>query len=200
MIVSNVSAAAWEGDAFLLTGAGTAWSTPWALNGADFSSTNTFAIVLAAGASKKFVLSGDSNARSGYFEILSREGFSDDSVITSFFYNFLELEDGGEMSADALANKLLASDRLLDSTGVPAGIAATKFVFAAERTSSVNTGFAWAPFSVLTGFQITLTLFDQQGTQLEQRTITFLGHKAQFISEAFPGVPDDFFGLCSDRV
>ena len=28
VIVSNVSAAAWEGDAFLLTGAGAAWSTP----------------------------------------------------------------------------------------------------------------------------------------------------------------------------
>lgn len=165
VIVSNISNEVWIGDAFLRTGAGVAWATPWTLNGFAIS-TNGFVYVLPAGASRKVVLKGDSKARAGYLEISGREGFPEDAVITSFFYNFLSQGQGAQ-SKHVAAQSPLNNGQLLDSTGVPAGRAATKLAFPVEKTSSVNTGFAWAPFSVLTGFEITLTLFDEQGNQVQ---------------------------------
>ena len=58
----------------------------------------------------------------------------------------------------------------------------------------MNTGFAWAPFSMTHQFKVVATLLDQDGSQIGSEEITFAGHLAQFFTETFAGIQDGFLG------
>lgn len=178
LLVSNRSGAAWQGTATLRQGNEQPWSTPWSLNGASRSGSSAFDISLPARATAKFVLGGDSSARAGYLGISGKTGFTDADVTTAFFYNL----------ADTAGN-------LQDSIGVPAAQSGTSFLFPVEKSSSANTGFAFAPFLVTAPFEILATLRNAAGAELQTVTLTFNGHRALFFTEIFTNVPDGLTGL-----
>ena len=109
-------------------------------------------------------------------------GFSSDVVILSFFYNLLQNSGQTQLSG---------------STGVSANISNTKIFFNVEKTASVNTRFAWPPFSILSEFQITVRLFDTAGILSQTQNLTFEGHRASFFTEVLGNVPDRFVGHVS---
>ncbi|MDA2924508.1 hypothetical protein MYX65_07605 [Acidobacteria bacterium AH-259-L09] len=176
LIVSNKSNSSWEGTILLRQGNDQNWSSPWAVNGSAQTASTSFDITLGPDATKKFVLTGDAQAQTGYLLVAGRNGFTTSSITPSFFYNFF------------------SNGRLVDSTGVPASSESTRFVFPVEKTETVNTGFAWAPSSVTSPFQITLTLFDTDGSQVQKKTLTYEGHLARFFTEIFDSVLDGFIG------
>jgi hypothetical protein len=153
------------------------WSSPWSLNGVDQTGTSEFDITLGPGSSKKFVFVTDA-LQTGYLEIVTRTG-SPDSIAPFFFYNFLQ--DG----------------QLKDSTGTAGGEAKKRFWFSVEKTFTVNTGFAYISRSDSGSFEITLTLFDETGNQVQQETLKYEGHLARFFAGPdgiFSNVPDGFIG------
>src|SRR5262245_30915947 len=87
LMVTNKTSAQWQGTGLLRQGNNQAWSTPWAVNGADQSGSSTFDISLAAGGTSKFILTGDPSARAGYLMLVGKTGFSSTDVAVAFFYN-----------------------------------------------------------------------------------------------------------------
>ncbi len=176
VIISNNTGQQWQGTARLREGNNQNWSTQWAVNGADSTATNGFDITVAAGSAEKFVLTSNADLKPGYLQIFPDTGFTSEGITLSFFYNFLQ------------------EGQLVDSTGVAAANSNTKFIFNVEKTATVNTGFAWAPFSMTHPFKVTATLLDQDGGQIGSEEITFAGHLAQFFTETFTGVQNGFLG------
>ncbi|MDA2937718.1 hypothetical protein MYX75_05580 [Acidobacteria bacterium AH-259-A15] len=164
----------WEGTATLREGNHEPWSTSWSVNvGAAVGSKATFDITLGPKETKKFILTGDSEARSGYLII---SGIGDDLIVTSFFYNFL------------------VSGQLVDSVGVAEGFQSLTALFPVEKTSTVNTGFAYASDVAAPPFQVVLSLIDEDGKRVQKKTLTFEGHLARFFTEVFDGISDGFVG------
>ena len=99
-------------------------------------------------------------------------------MAVAFFYNFL------------------SNGQLLDSTGTPPSVEATTFTFPVEKTSVVNTAFAFALVGDADAFEITLTLYDEAGTLVQETTLTYEGHLARFFDddEVFNEIPDGFLG------
>ena len=192
LLVSNNGTATWEGKASLRQGNEQPWAGNWAVNGVA-SGGSDFDILLTGGSTKKFVLTGDASLRAGYLRIDPENGLSSQPITTSFFYNFLTPGQAAAQGGPSPSSVLGIAD-LLDSTGVPAQAPSAKFVFAVEKTANLNTGFAWAPFSIGTAFGITATLFREDGTQFQQKARNFAGHLAEFFSETFDNVPDGFVG------
>ena len=176
VIISNNTGQQWEGAARLREGNDQNWSTQWAVNGADSTGTSGFEVTVAAGSAEKFVLTSNAGLKAGYLQIFPGEGFSSEGITLSFFYNFLQ------------------EGQLVDSTGVAAANSNTKFIFNVEKRATVNTGFAWAPFSMTHQFKVTATLLDNDGVQIGSEEITFGGHLAQFFTETFAGIQDGFLG------
>jgi len=113
-----------------MTGNELAWEGTWAVQGATKNQSGGFPVELSSGATAKYVLTGDSQARAGYLVLLPDEGGSEQGIEVTFFYN---LKNGGQ---------------LLDSTGVPILPAASHFVLPVEKTAAASTGFAWAPMCI----------------------------------------------------
>ena len=176
VIISNNTGQQWQGTARLREGNDQNWSTQWALNGADPTGTSAFEVTVAAGSAEKLVLTSNASLKPGYLQIFPDEGFTSEGITLSFFYNFLQ------------------EGQLVDSTGVAATNSNTKFIFNVEKTAAVNTGVAWAPFSMTHAFKITATLFGADGGRIGSEEITFAGHLAQFFTETFTGIQDGFLG------
>lgn len=176
LLVTNKTNSRWEGTVRLRQGNDGEWNTPWAVNGADASGDTEFHLPIEAKATRKFVLSGDDQARAGYLQLLPGDGFSSQDVTSVLFYN---LSDG---------------QRLLESTGTVANPPATGFLFPVEKTTTVNTGLAYAPFLVTTSFKIRLILYDGAGAVVAEEERPNLGHFAGFFSEIFDPIPNGFVG------
>jgi hypothetical protein len=179
VIVSNLSESPWNGNAQLRQGINDPWSAPWTLTrNAQLATPNdsSFPIDLDPDETVKYVLGGDAAVRSGYISIDPEPGSETSDIAVSFFYN-LEI-----------------NQQLADSTGTPAGKPAREFVIPVEKSLAVNTGLAWASPDETFPFDITLRLFDQEGTLVEERIEKFSGHLAVFFTELFESIPDDFLG------
>ncbi len=127
-------------------------------------------------ATQKFVLTGFVDVETGFLAVFADSGFSSSDVAVAFFYNFL------------------SNGQLLDSTGTPPSVEATTFTFTVEKTSVVNTAFAFALVGDADAFEITLTLYDEAGTLVQETTLTYEGHLARFFDEVFNEIPDGFLG------
>jgi hypothetical protein len=178
LIITNKSSTDWDGMAWLRQGADSDWEGAWTLDGSP-GANSRFEIHLAPHASRKFVLRGDSAARPGYLYLTASGGLNTRAVTSSFFYNFL------------------SGTQLMDSTGVPAASPSTSSVFPVEKTARVNTGLAWAAADSNAGGDIRLTLYDDGGQLIAEKTETLQGHSARFFAGSdgfFPTVPDGFVG------
>ncbi|MEJ2080523.1 MAG: hypothetical protein P8Z74_21445 [Acidobacteriota bacterium] len=178
LFVSNKTNSLWEGTAMLRQGSSEPWASSWSLDGVDQSGSTGFGISLGPRATQKYVLKGSDQAQTGYLQMVTKTGPAN-AVAASFFYNFIQ------------------NDQLLDSTGTDGGEAKKKFWFPVEKTETANTGFAFAAGTESESFAITLTLFDEEGTQVGQQVSPYAGHMARFFAGPdgiFPSVPDGFVG------
>lgn len=176
MLISNKSDAAWSGRVSLKEGNNEKWSGPWRFNGQEGTGTGGFNISMAPKGTIKVRLSGDSATRSGYLQMQGAEPSSVVDLAVSYFYSYL------------------VNDRLMESVGSSAGDPGRSFSFPVEKTTSANTGFAWAPNSVTTPFPIVLTLYDANGRQVDKKTATYTGHEAKFFDQVFNSVPFGYLG------
>lgn len=176
LFISNKNGSTWEGTILPREGNAENWSRPWSVNGDDRSGASSFDLSIGPDSTQKFLLTGDDKVRAGFLEVVGRNGSETADIATSFFYN------------------LFQDNQLVDSIGVPASVRGRRFVFPVEKTSTVDTGFAWAPSLVTSSFPIDLTLFDQNGDQVQQETLTYDGHLARFFTEVFDSIPDGFIG------
>jgi hypothetical protein len=176
VMISNRTGNRWEGAGYLYSGSTEKWTTRWSIDGTEQYQRESFPISLPARSTKKYVLSGDDTVRTGFLRIVSNNGHSRKDVALAFFYNYKQ------------------SGALVDSTGVPFGSPSDNFLFPVEKTSSVNTGFAWAPATYKKPTNITAQLYDSLGDLVQEKILTFEGHLAQFFSEIFDVVPDGFLG------
>lgn len=176
IILTNKLSTEFNGGVNLRKGDGEAWDTPFRVNGQLASDTNV-QVTLPPFGSVKLVLQGEPTAAIGYLVVYGSGANSGSDVAAAFFYNFYS---GG---------------RLVDSIGVPAGTQSLQHMFAVEKSATVNTGFAWAPpWTPIAPFEITVTLYDAAGNQVQQKTVPFTGHQAKYFSEVFDGVPANFVG------
>jgi hypothetical protein len=177
LLVSNTKSDEWRGKIALFTGLEQAWPTPWSANDMPMAQPE-LPFQVAGNSSLKIVLRGDATARAGYLRMTPGQGSVDDDLTVSFFYNYV------------------VEGALVDSIGVQQSTASTVFLFNVEKTSTVNTGLAWAPDADTSTFDIKLTLFRQDGSSLPPVIQTFEGHKAQFFDDQslFPSVPNGFSG------
>ncbi|MDA2930891.1 hypothetical protein MYX84_13265 [Acidobacteria bacterium AH-259-O06] len=178
LIVSNKSSSQWDGEIQLLEGNDEPWSTPWKVNGISLPGHIVNLTIPGAG-TQKLRFTGDSQAKAGYLKI---SGQSESpplglGLAIQFFYEFKQ------------------NDQLIDSTGTPLVLLpSASWAFPVERSSTANTGFAWAPAFAKGPFSISMTLFDEDGNAVGKETLTFSGHLARFFDEVFSGVPTNFLG------
>ncbi len=167
--VTNRSGADWRGRAELDGGA---WppARNWILDGTDRTGQSGFDILLEPNQTRQFVLSRMGDAVSGWLEILPQPGSDAAALATAFFYNFS------------------IGDQLEDSTGVAPARTTTAVRFPVSRATRLNTGLAVRR----AGSPVTFTLYDQQGTPLQELTAPFDG--AIFFNELFFGVGAQFIG------
>jgi predicted choloylglycine hydrolase len=176
ILLSNKRASDWSGHFNLVSGNHESWAGSWSLDGSDRTGLSTFAVSIPPQSTVKLRLSGDSASRSGYLEMFADGSCSVNDVATSYFYSFLE------------------HGQLKFSTGSAAAPSGRLFGFPVEKTFTVNTGIAWAPDSVTSPFAIVVTLFDNIGAQVQQKTLIYSGHEAKFFDQVFDNIPSEFLG------
>ncbi len=166
---TNRSDANWQGRVEL-DGGGWPARRNWSLDGVDRTGQSGFDIVLEPNQTRQFVLSRTGSAVSGWLEIRPQPGSDAAALATAFFYNFS------------------IGDRLEDSTGVAPARTTTAVRFPVNRATQLNTGLAVRR----AGSPLTFTLYDEEGSQLQQVTAPFDG--AVFFNELFFGVDAQFVG------
>ncbi len=190
IIVTNKASSVRTVDFLLLEGYDRPWSVPFSVNGGPHAG-NIVRVTLAARSVRKLRLTGGEDPHVGYLSF--REDFIYPGFVTPLATQFYyEYRRDGE---------------LIDSIGAPTGLATfgtNALAFPVERSGTVNTGLALAPWSAPGGsrnpFLYTLRLFDEDGNQIGLRTFTFRGHEARFFDEFFPNVPEEFLGWLSLEV
>ncbi len=73
------------------------------------------------------------------------------------------------------------------------GSPGTVFTFPVEKTTEADTGKAYVA-STTVPFLVVMTLYDSDGTQLQQSFVTYDGHVAKFFSELFQNISTGFVG------
>ena len=174
IIIANPRATGFTGRLELRKGNGVLWNTPFTVNDQAYSGSSV-PITLAPFATGKFVLRSNT-LQIGYLDLLGREGSNGSDVAVSFFYNFLS---GGT---------------LVESTGIPNSSISRGHVFGVEHSSRVNTALAWCSFYPTDPFDITLTLYDAAGVQVQQKVYPYTGHLPRYFTELFDNVPAEFVG------
>jgi hypothetical protein len=176
LIITNRTSSTRTGRVWIRQGFNQRWEGRWAVNGRNFSGSDFVPYSLNPRASVKLRLTGDSETRVGYLEIEADSG--EDDIAVSYFYEFR------------------AGGFLRDSVGSPESALGRRFVFGVEKTSTVDTGFAWSPssHSGASGFPVELTLYTEGGSIRLQKAVTFTGHLAAFFSEVFTEVSGNFRG------
>jgi hypothetical protein len=177
ILVSNTSATEWGGKFSVRKGNDEFWGSPLQVDGTDISNLPDFRVNLPPRGTKKLALTGDESLRVGYLEILGLGDSSTSDIVISLFYNFF---------LDSV---------LIDSTATPPAELNTVFLLPVEKSVAVNTGFAWAPGFQTDPFDILITLFDEDGNEIDSRTLTYDGHLARFFTEVFEGIPEEMLGL-----
>ena len=176
IILTNKLATEFAGGVDLRKGDGLLWDTSFRVNG-QLSSQTSVAVTLPAFGSIKLLLQGEPTVAVGYLLVYGSGANSGSDVAASFFYNYYS---GG---------------KLIDSIGVPASNQSYQHMFSVEKSTTVNTGFAWAPpWTPIGSFEITVTLYDVAGNQVQQKQVPFTGHLARYFTEVFDGVPANFVG------
>ena len=176
LLLSNKRDTEWSGRLRLRQGNDEAWSGAWGLDGQDRTGSDEIPITIAPRATVRVCLSGDSAVRSGYLQLYAEGAFSVYDVAPGYFYRYL------------------AGGQLQESVGAGAAPSGRTFWFPVEKNTTSDTGVAWAPDAVTAPFLIILSLHDGSGSQLQQKTLTYSGHEAKFVSELFEGIPDGFLG------
>lgn len=176
VILNNKLATEFNGGVDLRKGNGETWNTPFQVNGQPASGSSV-SVTLPALGSVKLLLQGEPTISIGYLVVYGSGANTGTDVAVAFFYNFY------------------SEGRLVDSIGVPQSSLSTGHMFAVEKSATVNTAFAWAPpWTALTPFDMTLTLYDTAGQQVQQKTVPYTGHTAKYFTEVFDGVPAKFVG------
>ncbi len=123
---------------------------------------------------RKYKFTGGPDAVTTGLVIVPDSGSDVSALAVSYFFNF---SSGGE---------------LLDSTGVPAGTSARKFIFPVEKSAAVNTGLAMRRLPSQGDAPITLTLYGADGSKVQE--ISRGSGLSRFFDELFTGVPQNFTG------
>ncbi len=177
IIIANPRATGFTGRLELRKGNGVLWNTPFTVNDQAYSGSSV-PITLAPFATGKFVLRSNT-LQIGYLDLLGREGSNGSDVAVSFFYNFLS---GGT---------------LVESTGIPNSSISRGHVFGVEHSSRVNTALAWCSFYPTDPFDITLTLYDAAGVQVQQKVYSLHGSPSSVLHRVIRQCPGRIRGPCA---
>ncbi len=178
ILITNKTASNWSGTIYLSQGYNQKWQSLWAMNGQVYTGLWGVPITLGPLECRKLRFTGDDITRSGYLEIDAESYYSEFDIAVSYFYEF---RINGE---------------LITTTGGIESAFNNKAVVAVEKTATVDTGIAWCPASRYGSipFEMYLTLYNQSGDIVRQKTITFIGHSAKFLSAIFADLPTNFLG------
>jgi hypothetical protein len=153
----------------------------WTIGGSRFTrrgNRGEIALGLQPRETRKYPISGGATAVSAYMVIAPYT--SDQHFSITLFY---EYRQGG---------------RLISTTGALSGLSYAKYVVPVEKTPSINTGVAWAPSfglnDTILPVNLTLSLFDEAGRPIQQKTMSNVGHRAIFFDQIFDGIPSTFVG------
>jgi hypothetical protein len=179
IFVTNKTSFRWTGELRPYQGMNQRWGGTWSINGQPLTGASAWQFALEARQTIKLTLAGDAVTRSGYLDIEGTGSSYDSSVAVAYFYGYYA-----------------PTGKLLDTVGSPESEFGKRFFFPAEVTSTIDTGMAWCPvyrFSNTT-FPIIISAYNENGQQVAQKTVTFSGHEAQFVSQVFPSLPKPFRG------
>ena len=179
LLISNKSDSIWRSNFLVRQGNDQMWSGPLWVNGLDITGLDGFRAEINPSSTVKIRMVGGAGLQSGYLEVDTDMDSSDLDVAVSFFYNFFD-----------------AQDNLTDSVSIPPSIFSDiEYLFPVERSEVVDTGFAWCPGLLAGPFEITVTLYREDGSVYQTKTVTFTGHSAQFFAGVFDNVPTNFLGM-----
>jgi len=176
IIVTNKLQTAFTGAMLLREGNNQAWSVPYKVDGQPGPVGEWIYVNLPPLGSAKYVLQSDGPLHVGYLLFAGSGNNTDADAAVAFFYNYYS---GGH---------------LVDSTGIPDSRPSRGYFFPVEKSATVDTGFAWSGPATAPTFDATVTLVNAAGTQVQQKTVTFNGHTAQFFTQIFDNVPNGFVG------
>ena len=165
-LVSNKSLTLWEGRGVLRQGDEAEWDSPWTVNGVDQTGSSHFEISLPPQGSRKFTLTGDTQVREGFFDLIGTDSSLNSQVAVSFFYQV-----GNPALTDSIATFDTPPSKVL--------------VFPVEKSSEADTGFAYAALDPGGAFNVSATLIDQAGIEIGTVTWIYSGHDALFFTELF---------------
>ena len=166
LLVSNKGLTPWEGRGVLRQGNEEEWDSPWALNGVDQTGSSHFEIFLPPQGSRKFTLTGDTDMREGFFDLIGAGSSPNTQLAASFFYQV-----GSPTLTDSIATFDTPPSKVL--------------VFPVEKSAGADTGFAYAALDPDGAFSISATLIDQSGVEIGTVTWNYSGHDALFFTELF---------------
>jgi hypothetical protein len=126
----------------------------------------------------RFVITGDSNARSGFLTVTTVTGPSDSELATSVYFRL-----------SSPAGK--PTDMVSTSSVQPA----RRWVFPVDRSADADTGFACVvPTSSSSNPELSFSLLAADGTPVQQVKKQQRGHAAYMIAEIFNSIPANFIG------
>jgi hypothetical protein len=178
LLVSNKLSVEWFGRIYARQGMNQPWGARWWIGNAEMTGSDYLPFTLAANETKKFIIRGEETVETGYLHLAAeRITQAETDVAVSYFYIY---RDNGVLRTVTGSGESKFND---------------VFYFPAERNRArgVDTGIAMCPRTNDT-FQVTMTAYNGAGAVVATRNWPFEGHKAEFISQTFPGLPIDFVG------
>jgi hypothetical protein len=178
LLVTNKKLSPWTGELRPYQGMNKVWATTWSVNGSDYTGRAAYPLSLAPKESVKVVIRGDGITKSGYLDLVSTGSNSSYEVAVSYFYGYY------------------SGTQLQDTVGSPFSDYSKKWTVPVEIGFGIDTGLAWCPASRYnsTTYPITVQAYNTSGSLVLQTTVTFDGHKAQFVSQMLPTLPKTFSG------
>lgn len=167
MLISNKTSFPWTGDIYIFSGNDQLWPSSWYVNGVNFTGERGVSLEIPRNASVKLRFTGDSQTRTGYLEIYGTGSSSSYGVSIAYFYQFI------------------LGDDIITSTGSPPAEPSYVFYVPVEKTSLIDTGLAWSPYSSTSNFPIRLTLYNSEGDPIGIFNDIYKGHESKLISEWF---------------
>lgn len=179
LVIANRAEIPWTGEILFLQGANTTFQYPIELDGAELRLNEIDLTLFPFQLRELRFQSSDPVCRIGYILIHTQDSSSND-ILATLFYRITQI---GEDSVKFVS----------ESVGIQPALTLRRVIIPVTVEPGTDTALAWAlpRCEGVSPFWPRLTLIDESGYPLDDRTVKFTGQMAKFVSELM-GIPRNF--------